>query len=934
MTFSKRLLVSSTSLAALVIAAPALAATDTATSTATATSTDTSTATSSEVVVTGIKESLQRAIAIKRASINQVEAVTATDIGKLPDKNVADALQRLPGVNTVSAASGEGGFDENDRVSIRGTSPSLTQVTVDGHAVATGDWFILDQFQTVGRSVSFTLLPSELIGSTVVYKTQDASILEGGVAGVVDLITPNAIDLAKGRPVMFEGLAEGAYNSLTGEWRPQLNATLAWANQDATFGVSIQGFYEDRTVERFGQETLGYESITAGMPLGQQHPELIGVQAPTLIGSTLFQQERTREGGHFDVAWRPDSRVELNLDGYFAWLKASNANDNYMYWGSHELANNLPTAFTVANNTLTSAKWPTIAPNSPLLTGPGTPNTAGTAVDGIIMDNIFRPGSRAYTSYLNLDGKFQVTDALQVKAKIGYTQGQGATDSSPFFEADAATGVNYMPSGNGWQVTPTAINPASPVGLNNDFAINETFNALDKEIYGQVDADWQLDRGVLKDVAFGIRGAEHNRRVEGWDRGCTLGSHGACTADGDTGLFPFAKTDPTLYPVGFNAGALGIPGLLIPLRGNNAVIQQIIDNIPGGVRGPISAIKQPLNFYWPGAFRVQEDDIAGYAMANFQGEKWRANLGIRVVDTQENAFVNISDPTGKNPADIKTSAFGDFFIDHVKNDYLDPLPSFNFTYDVQPNLLFRFSAAETMSRPDYSALGGTVSLNDLTLTGNGGNANLKPIKSANIDGALEWYYGPTAVAAVSVFYDDLQSYVTFGTHTTTFQNQFLSGQQGHPVFTPYVISSPSNIAGHLYGVELQDQQPLPWNFGYQANFTYINGSDAQGHPLVGTSQVTYNLIGYYEVKEFNVRLAYTYRSHFFVGLDRSAQENQAGYGELDASLNINVTPQVTFTVDALNLTNGLLKYYAANPTQVRAVYDNGTQVYAGVHVKF
>ncbi|HEY1753032.1 MAG TPA: TonB-dependent receptor [Caulobacteraceae bacterium] len=921
MTFRKRFLVGSVSLAALAAAAPALAATDTASDTSSAN-------TVGEVVVTGIKESLQRAIVIKKANEDQVEAVSAVDVGKLPDKNIADVLQRVPGLNTESAASGEGGFDENDRVSIRGTSPSLTQVTVDGHAVATGDWFILDQFSTVGRSVSFTLLPAELIGSTVVYKSQDAALLEGGVAGVVDLITPNAIDLGKGKPFLFEGLVEGAYNSLTGQWKPQLNGTLAWANQDATFGVSVQGFYEDRTVRRYGQETLGYESITSAMPIGAANPSLIGVQAPTLIGSTLFEQERTREGGHFDVAWRPDPKVELSLDGYFAWLKAANVNDNYMYWGSNELGNNLPTSFKVANNTLIAASWPTIAPNSPFVAAA----QRGNPVDGIIVDNIFRPGSRAYTSYINLDGKFQVTDALTVKAKVGYTQGQGATDSSPFFEADAATGVNYMPSGNGWQVTPTAINPSSPAGLNNDFAINETFDALDKEIYGQVDADYALNMSVLKDVAFGIRGAQHSRVVEGWDRGCTLGAHGACTADGDTGLFPFAKTDPTPYPGGFNAGALGIPGLLIPIAGNTGAIQQIIDAIPGGVRGPISAIKQPLNFYWPGAFKVQENDIAGYVMAHLEGDNWRGNLGVRVVETQENAFTNVSDPSGANPADIKSSAFGPFFVNHVQHNYLDPLPSLNFTYDLQKNLLFRFSAAETISRPDYSALGGTVTLNDLTLTGNGGNADLKPIKAAVVDGALEWYYGPTAVAAVSLFYDDLQSYVTFGTHTATFQNQFLS--KNGPVFTPYVISSPTNIAGHVEGIELQDQQPLPWNFGFQANFTYINGSDAQGNPLVGTSNVTYNVVGYYEVKQFNVRLAYTYRSHYFVGLDRSAQENQAGFGQLDASLNINITPNVTFTVDGLNLTNTLLKYYAANPTQVRAVYDNGTQVYAGVHVKF
>ena len=224
MGLRKPILLGSTSIAAILCAAaPAFADT--------ATSTDTGGNAVSEIVVTGIKESLQRSIEIKRTSVDQVDAVSAEDIGKLPDKNVADALQRIPGVNTESAASGEGGFDENDRVSIRGTSPSLTNVTVDGHNIATGDWFILDQFQTVGRSVSFTLLPAEMVQSTVVYKTQDASLLEGGVSGVVDLLPPTALDLTHGRTIMFSAPPEVRVNSLTGTWKPQVNGTLRLGQQ-------------------------------------------------------------------------------------------------------------------------------------------------------------------------------------------------------------------------------------------------------------------------------------------------------------------------------------------------------------------------------------------------------------------------------------------------------------------------------------------------------------------------------------------------------------------------------------------------------------------------------------------------------------------------------------------------------------------------------
>src|SRR5471032_2571976 len=125
-----------------------------------------------EVGVSGIRASLQQALARKRNSDSVSEVISAEDIGKLPDKNVADAIQRVPGVNISSSAGGEGGFSENDRVSIRGTSSSLTQTLVNGHTIGTGDWFVLDQAGAVGRSVSYALLPSEIVSAVTVQKSQ------------------------------------------------------------------------------------------------------------------------------------------------------------------------------------------------------------------------------------------------------------------------------------------------------------------------------------------------------------------------------------------------------------------------------------------------------------------------------------------------------------------------------------------------------------------------------------------------------------------------------------------------------------------------------------------------------------------------------------------------------------------------------------------
>src|SRR5271168_3146092 len=147
-----------------------------------------------EVVVTGIRFSLEQSLEKKHAATTLVEVITAEDIGKMPDKNIADSLQRVPGMTLSSAGATEGGFDENDRVSMRGTNPSLTQTLVDGHNVAAGDWFVLNQTAEVGRSVSYTLLPSEIVSQVVVQKSSSASLVEGGVAGSIDIVTRKPLE--------------------------------------------------------------------------------------------------------------------------------------------------------------------------------------------------------------------------------------------------------------------------------------------------------------------------------------------------------------------------------------------------------------------------------------------------------------------------------------------------------------------------------------------------------------------------------------------------------------------------------------------------------------------------------------------------------------------------------------------------------------------
>src|SRR5262252_8051629 len=184
-----------------------------------------------EVVVTGIRASVQEALTIKKQSTNVVDVVTSEDIGKMPDKNVADSLKRVPGVTVSPAGANEGGFDENDRISLRGTGPSYTLTLVDGHNVASGDWFVLDQTGTVGRSVSYTLLPSELVSKVVVQKSSAASLVEGGVAGSVNIITRKPLDDFR-QPLTLQVSAGAVYADLPKKTDPQLSALLSWKNPD------------------------------------------------------------------------------------------------------------------------------------------------------------------------------------------------------------------------------------------------------------------------------------------------------------------------------------------------------------------------------------------------------------------------------------------------------------------------------------------------------------------------------------------------------------------------------------------------------------------------------------------------------------------------------------------------------------------------------
>lgn len=265
-----------------------------------------------EIVVTGYAASLQKSLDAKEQSDAFTDVVTSEDIGKMPDKNVADALSRLPGIVTSSTSSGAGSFGENDRVAVRASSPSLTQLTINGHLVASGDWFVLDEISASGRSPSYELLPSEMVSSATVYKSQQADLIEGGTMGSINVVTQKPLSLKDNFTATIT--AGGAYNDLAAKAAPQVDGIIDWHNDAKTFGVQFLGFHEVHDLRRDGQEELGYTNVSgSAYPAGAQ-----GAAVPTLINNALFTQTRTRDGGDLTLQWRPTDKLELVLDTFYS----------------------------------------------------------------------------------------------------------------------------------------------------------------------------------------------------------------------------------------------------------------------------------------------------------------------------------------------------------------------------------------------------------------------------------------------------------------------------------------------------------------------------------------------------------------------------------------------------------------------------------------
>ncbi len=853
------------------------------------------------IVVTGIRASLSDAIKTKHDADAIVDAISAEDIGKFPDRNVAESLQRVPGVVTNRE------FGEGERVSLRGLNYNQTRTLINGHAVATADWFTLDQLSAT-RNFNYLVMPSDVVGQLQVYKSPKADMEEGGIGGTVNVLTRKPLDID---PFVAAVAVEGAYTERADSFDPQVSGVLSWSNAAGTFGILAAGVYQKRNIRRDGFEVLGYDP---GLdPTGQ------GRQIPTLIGSALFMQERERYGGNIEVQFRPTDNLEFGISGLWTRFNANNTNYNYLAWPSRA---GLGGGATLSN---VQTQGDTVVAGT--ISGVAAAGGFGQVYD------IFDREAFSESQYITGNFSYESDSGLTISGKLGYTKADGDTVRQPFVEFLGQSDFSFDLTGKAPVVSFASVDPTQPSDLAFEFSANHSIGNDDDEFFGYFDIEQDVDLGALEAIKVGLKYTDHNRSTD--FQATTYGGYflpfrnsgcgGVCTAASfGTGLTPSDYAKNIAAPGSLTRFFFPDPKLI---RDQIAAFPASTDRIP----------------LYSEIFSVGEKTYGGYVMGKFDSTDWRGNVGVRVVRTDQTSSGFIQNAEG--PGQV-TNAFGDFLPVTEKRSYTDILPSMNLSFDLTENVILRAAAARTITRPDFTDIAPRVSLNPGALTGSGGSADVKPYRANQFDLSLEYYTPNDGLFAIALYYKDVSNFVIDRISNQVFSVETSSPDLSRCTSTPgstnpdlydcqFAINRRANGgSAEIKGLELIAQTPIFGNFGINANYSYSDARTDVGEPVPGNSKHAFQVGGYYEDDRLSAQLSYNWRDTFFITNDRASPLNQKAFGSLDASLDFRATDRFSVTFDAVNLTNEKIVQFAGAEFRPRAIYDNGRYFFFGARFEY
>ena len=741
-----------------------------ATSTAAAVPTPVQSDGGDEIVVTGLRASLQAAMDIKRNSAGVVDAISAEDIGKFPDTNLAESLQRIPGVS-IDRRNGEGAL-----VTVRGFGPTFNLVTVNGRQIATSDVLAaggdgdVDFGRATSRSFDFSNLASEGVSRLEVYKTGRAQIPSGGIGASINVVTQRPLD---GNVDGLRGSigAKALYDtSRDFKVTPEVSGVLSWSDPDDKFGVSIFGAYQKRESAAASATSNSWNikpfaSFDGRGPdtritNGPSNPSAL-VAIPNDSRYHYSEFERERINGTATFQFRPTETLTFTADALYARNKTSEERSDQTNWFNRPFD-----AITFDDNPVV---------RTAVLISEG----AGYTVKDFGFEQQYRATKSQLESY-GLNADWEIADGFRLKLDGNHSKSKSTPDSAngasstlvsfgaPVIDSHSVDYSGDIPkqsfvindriAGNNNGVLDIG-DLGTQVQRTNASRQNQRINQVRAELGWEFDGDGRFDIGTMYTDSKMTSARTQTQQTLG-DWGITRVGDVQAIAGNLVEQFclgcKFDKYDPT------NAG--------IAFRGNAVDLYKAFSDFYAARGNAVQVTGDDFD-------AVQEKIWAGYAQLTWKGEFMGREAGLVAGMRYENTKVT-SNSLVAQPSRIEWDSDNDFtrvvsstiIPITLRGEYNNLLPSVDFQIEPMDNVTARVSYSKTLARPDYGNLFASQSIvqpnRPIALggraTGTSGNPGLKPLVSDNFDVSLEWYYARTSYVSAGFFAKKVKNFVGVG----------------------------------------------------------------------------------------------------------------------------------------------------------------------------
>lgn len=860
----------------------------------------------SEVVVTGIRRSIADSIAQKRNSTVIQDSITAEDIGKLPDQNVAETLNRIPGVQ-ITRVEGQG-----SAVTVRGIG--LNRLLLNGQAFAGSDR---------NGSPNLADVSPELLAGIDVIKAPSADLIEGWLGAIINLKTKRPLDFKK--PV-FSARAQASYADLAEKFGKKGSAFYTHSFMDGKLGFLINGSFDQMRGAGDLYASGGWTQVSGVDITGDGTNDTFYRPLRLQQARNSYNDKRWALNG--TIQFKPTDNLVLTLDGF----RSHRTSDRVRSYQQLVLTNTI-TGGQISDGTLTTGNISGVTLRPLLYAGDGESDNSAIAFNAAYKADRWTVDFSASKSDGDSSG----------------LNGNGGVDGPGNDNVLVARQIAGNTVAVGYRGGTSAISPDYSIATNfnrYDASQFEFFTNFDQDYINRnsgrdvaLNARYEIDAGILKAIKVGARyeklGVFSGNAVAVYPAGNAITI--APLADPTPGNSLRANEVP-----GINYGPLislfegrsgGFPGIILGGTADAATFRRALGVIAPSF-DPVSA-KGTIN-------EVDQRTTAGYAKLEYGGDlggaTFSGDLGVRVVDVKRhvNGFT-LASSTSAVPVS-------------VDRKFRSVLPNFNLIVQPTDQLVLRFAAAEVTARPELSSTGVGVSLQPVSMTGTAGNPDLKPYAATQFDLTAEWYFARASMISLSLFKKNVSAFtriVQFTELHPEAPNNTMTG----PAAITYLVSRPENgTDGKIDGFEVSYQHaltflPAPFDgLGFSLAYTYaksttpnVDALTGKTLPIPNASKNSLSAVGYYEKGPFSGRVAYSYRSSYLVQQQAASAGGSlyaAGRGQLDASASLKLSEQVRLTVEGVNLTRDINSFYVNDATRLFSAYQNDRRVYFGAAVTF